>query len=96
MTALEKFQAFLRDRFPLDLRDLDFGIYRLLHLRYRKIESFLEEQLPRRVIEAFDRMVGDGAGTLKTELDDLATKIQEDVSDDAILETDEINPVFDL
>ncbi|WP_028323200.1 hypothetical protein [Desulfatirhabdium butyrativorans] len=62
MTALEKFQAFLQDLFQLELADLDFGIYRLLHLRYREIESFLTDQLPRRAVEAFDRTTGDTPG----------------------------------
>jgi hypothetical protein len=39
MTALEKFQAFLRDRFPLDLTDLDFGIYRLLRILSARLPS---------------------------------------------------------
>jgi adenine-specific DNA-methyltransferase len=94
MTALNKFQAFLRDLFQLDLADLDFGIYRLLHIKHDEIAHFLDEQLPRRVTEAFERMAGDEAGTLKGEIDDLAAKIRKDVADDAILETGEINPDF--
>jgi hypothetical protein len=32
MKSLEKLQELLRDLFQLDLADLDFGMYRLLHL----------------------------------------------------------------
>ena len=94
MTSLHKFQVFLRELFQLDLADLDFGIYRLLHIKHREIEDFLGKQLPRRVTEAFERMSGDEAGTLKAEIVDLATKIREDVADDALLETGEINPDY--
>ena len=69
MAALEKFQSFLRDLFQLDLADLDFGIYRLLHIKHKEIENFIGEQLPRRVTEAFARMAGDEAGTLQNEID---------------------------
>jgi hypothetical protein len=96
VAALEKFQAFLRELFQLDLADLDFGIYRLLHIKHDEIADFLNEQLPRRVMEAFERMAGDAAGTLKAEIDELAAKIREDVADDAILETGAINPDFQL
>ena len=94
MTSLHKFQVFLRELFQLDLADLDFGIYRLLHIKHREIEDFLDKQLPRRVTEAFERMSGDEAGTLKAEIVDLATKIREDVADDALLETGEVNPDY--
>ncbi len=46
MAALEKFQSFLRDLFQLDLADLDFGIYRLLHIKHEEIENFIGEQFP--------------------------------------------------
>ncbi|HEV8439069.1 MAG TPA: hypothetical protein VGT40_13310 [Methylomirabilota bacterium] len=52
MTPFERLRTLLRDLLRLDLADLDFGLYRLLHLRRDEIESFLAEQLPRRVDEA--------------------------------------------
>ena len=49
MNALDRLQAFFRELFLLDLADLDFGIYRLYHLKQEEIETFIAKQLPREV-----------------------------------------------
>jgi hypothetical protein len=50
---LARLQVLLRDLFQYDYADLDFGIYRLLRLKRGEVETFLTEQLPRRVDEVF-------------------------------------------
>jgi len=49
-------QDLLRDLFELDTADLDFGLYRLLHLKRAELEAFITEQLPSRVDEAFQQL----------------------------------------
>lgn len=43
VNSLEKLQELLRDLFQLDMTDLDFGLYRLLHLKRHEMEAFLTE-----------------------------------------------------
>lgn len=47
MGALKQLQDLLCNLFQLELADLDFGLYRLLHLKKEEVEAFLTEQLPR-------------------------------------------------
>ena len=49
----------LREIFEIDKSDLDFGIYRILNIRKKEIEKFLEEGLPKRVQETLAPFAGD-------------------------------------
>ena len=49
---LERFITLLKGIFELDKSDLDFGIYRIMNIRKKEIEKFLEEGLPARVKDA--------------------------------------------
>jgi adenine-specific DNA-methyltransferase len=72
MSVLQQLQTLLRDLFQLDLADLAFGIYRLFRTKRDEIEAFLEEQLPRRVGEAFQAVAGEERAVLERELAELA------------------------
>lgn len=67
----ERLQALLRTLFQLDLADLDFGLYRLFHLRRTEIEEFISEQLPREVDEAFAAVSAEEKQQLEEELEDI-------------------------
>ena len=86
MNSLAQFQALLRELFQLDLADLDFGLYRLLHLKRKEVETFLTEQLPRHVEEAFQGMVGTERAALEKEVAELATRVRNEVAENALLE----------
>jgi adenine-specific DNA-methyltransferase len=94
MNTLSHLQNLLRELFQLDLADLDFGLYRLFHLKRHEIEAFLAEQLPRRVKEAFQTAAGEDSAALERELSDLAKRVRTEIADDAILESGEINPEY--
>lgn len=94
MSALSQLQALLRDLFQLDLADLDFGLYRLLRLKREEVEAFLTEQLPRRVDEAFQSMAGEERTVLEKEISDLASRIQEEIAEDALLPDGEVKPEY--
>lgn len=49
----------LREIFEIDKSDLDFGIYRILNIRKKEIEKFLEEGLPKRVQETLAPFAAD-------------------------------------
>ena len=84
MDALKRFQDLMRDLFQFDMSDLDFGLYRLLRLKRDEIETFLKEQLPRKVDEAFASMAQEEKAVLKASVDELAGSIREKVAEDAI------------
>jgi len=94
MNALEKLQELLRDLFQLDMADLDFGLYRLLHLKRHEIEAFLTEQLPKRVNEAFQVMAGQEFKDIEKDLAELRGKLRENLGEDALLENGEVNPEY--
>ena len=43
--GLERLKALLREMFQLDRGDLDFGLYRIMNLKAREVEAFLEDEL---------------------------------------------------
>ena len=73
--ALQRLQELLRDLFQFDYADLDFGIYRLLRLKRGEVESFLTEQLPRRVDEVFKGAAGDVHATSEREFAGLCEEV---------------------
>ena len=48
---LDRFIDLMKGIFEIDKSDLDFGIYRIMNIRKREIETFLTEGLPKRVKE---------------------------------------------
>jgi len=92
MSSLERFQKLLRELFQLDLADLDFGLYRLFHLKRAEIEAFITEQLPREVNEAFAEVSAEERERLEEELENLKAQIKEQISEDAFLPTGELKP----
>lgn len=48
---LDRFVSLMKGIFELDKSDLDFGIYRIMHIRKQEIEKFLSEGLPQKVQE---------------------------------------------
>jgi adenine-specific DNA-methyltransferase len=91
MESLRKLQELLRELFQLEFADLDFGLYRLLHLKRQEVEAFLTEQLPRRVGEAFRGMAGEERSALEKEVSELTERIRTHIASDAILESGEPN-----
>ena len=53
--SFEKLKAKLRELFELDKADLDFGIYRILHVRHKEIAEFLDKHLEKTVREALQQ-----------------------------------------
>lgn len=44
---IEKFQELLKELFPFDAADLDFGIYRIMNKKRGAIERFIAEDSPK-------------------------------------------------
>lgn len=86
-----RLKSLLRELFQLDVADLDFGLYRLFHLKRDEVEAFLNKQLPAEVVRAFDAAAGAEREALQKRVDDLARRARESVADDAILPSGEPN-----
>lgn len=48
-----KFTNLLKEMFQLDQPELDFGIYRIMHARKDDINRFIEQDLPKKIADAF-------------------------------------------
>jgi hypothetical protein len=96
VSALSQLQNLLRDLFQLELADLDFGLYRLLHLKRHEIEALLTEQLPRGVDTVFLGMAVEERAALQQEVSNLAAHINQEVAEDALLPSGEISAEYRL
>ncbi|MEW6448795.1 MAG: site-specific DNA-methyltransferase [Bacillota bacterium] len=94
MDSLTRLQSLFRELFQFDFADLDFGLYRLFHLKRAEVEAFINEQLPREAEAAFAELGGADQARLEEELHELAGQVREHIADDAILSTGEINPEY--
>ncbi|NPV52167.1 MAG: site-specific DNA-methyltransferase [Firmicutes bacterium] len=92
--ALKKLQSLFRELFQFDFADLDFGLYRLFHLKRAEIEAFISEQLPREVDAVFEAITGEEQERLQAELTTLTQQVREQITEDAILPTGEVNPQY--
>ena len=73
---LKRFQELLRNIFQFDSADLDFGIYRILNYKRNQIETFISEQLPEIVNEAFGQYAVAERAILEQELAQLKERIE--------------------
>ena len=87
-----RLKGLFRELFQLDVADLDFGLYRIFHLKRAEVEAFLDKQLPAEINRAFEAAAGAERETLQKRLEDLAERARESVHDDAILPSGEPNP----
>lgn len=94
MNALERLQNLFRELFQLDVADLDFGIYRLLHLKRDEVEAFLTRDLPAAVDKEFKAAAGAEQATLQKDLKELAERIRQDIGPDALQSNGEPAPTF--
>lgn len=91
---MKRLQSLFRELFQLDFADLDFGIYRLFHIKRAEIERFINEQLPREVDVAFRIATDKEKEQLKANLEKLAQEVRKQISEDAILQNGEANPQY--
>ena len=68
MEKFDRLKELLRTMFQLDRGDLDFGLYRIMNLKAREIEEFLENDLLPQVQAALAGNVADRQAELEKEL----------------------------
>ncbi len=69
----KKLQDKLRELFQLDQPDLDFGFYRVMHAKAKRIDQYLNADLPNKIGAAF-KDAGDGAAAEKKAAYDTAVQ----------------------
>lgn len=79
MDSLDRFQALLRDLFQLDTADLDFGIYRLYHIRRDEIEAFITKQIPETVAATFGQADESERVEIQRQVEEAARAIRDEV-----------------
>ncbi len=84
-TNLERLQDLLRELFQFDLADLDFGLYRLFHLKQAEIEAFIGEQLPREVEAAFGHVTAADREIAQRRVEELTAQVRQNLGEDALL-----------
>ena len=92
MDSLTKLQDFLRDLFRFDLADLDFGLYRIFHLKRTEIEAFIREELPRKVDETFAEVLSKEAEQARREYETCKAELLQALGEDALLPDGRIVP----
>ena len=79
---LDRFIDLMKGIFEIDKSDLDFGIYRIMNIRKREIETFLTEGLPKRVQETLapfadnSDAIREEMAALKKKFDDFGMEIE--------------------
>jgi adenine-specific DNA-methyltransferase len=84
MDALTRLQSLLKDLFQLDSADLDFGLYRLYHIKRQELEAFIQEQIPESVRQAFQAVEEGQKDALQDDVEALAQRIRAEVDNDPI------------
>ena len=90
--ALTLLQTFFRDLFQFDLADLDFGLYRLFHLKREEIEQFIVAGLPREVEAAFSEYTTEENAQAQMAYDDLKARMLDEFGQDALLPDGNVSP----
>jgi adenine-specific DNA-methyltransferase len=92
MHALKKFQELLGDVFQFESSDLDFGIYRILNYKRDEVEKFINQKLPQIIEDAFQKHKENLYEDIHEEYERVRRKVIEDLGEDAITPTGELNP----
>lgn len=68
MQPKENLKALLRELFQLDNTDLDFGIYRILNIKSKEVEQFINEELDKKIEEVKSKILERESVDLQAEL----------------------------
>ena len=77
-TSLPKLQKLLQKLFRVDAADLNFGIYRIINFRRDRLQTFIDDELPKRVNEVLN--ANPERESAYQELKNLANQIHDNIS----------------
>ncbi|MFN0141343.1 MAG: DNA methyltransferase [Pyrinomonadaceae bacterium] len=75
----EELKALLRELFQLDKTDLDFGIYRIMNMRSKDVEDFIDNTLPAALLEVTSKLAGRGKEAAKADLAEARSALVEHI-----------------
>ena len=78
-TSLPKLQKLLQKLFRADTADLNCGIYRIINFRRDRLQTFIDDELPKRVNEVLD--ANPEIESAYQELENLANQIRNDLGE---------------
>jgi len=78
----ENFIELLKELFQLNNTDLDFGIYRILKLRSRDVEEFINKVLPEKLEEVKKKLADRASADVKRDLETVTTELKTSYGDD--------------
>jgi len=92
--SLGKFQDLLKTLFQFEASDLDFGIYRVLNYKRDLIEKFINDDLARKVDEAFSKYQEKISEKINEEFEQKKQEVIKTLGEDALTTTGDIKEQF--
>lgn len=80
--AQQEFTRLLRELFQLDQSDLDFGIYRIMRLRAKDVEAFINDELPKDLQAAREELATRGLDEVRVVRDEARQQLLDNFGTD--------------
>jgi len=74
----QQLKALLRELFQLNNTDLDFGIYRILNIKAKEVEDFIDRDIDAKIESVKSKILDRQSGDIKSELERLKTELEKD------------------
>lgn len=74
----QQLKDLLRELFQLNNTDLDFGIYRILNIKAKEVEEFIEKDIDAKIESVKDKIIDRQGGDIKAELEEAKAKLEKD------------------
>ena len=84
----QQLKDLLRELFQLNNTDLDFGIYRILNIKAKEVEEFIEKDIDAKIESVKDKIIDRQSGDIKAELEEAKAKLEKDFQVDFKAEGD--------
>ena len=78
----QQLKDLLRELFQLNNTDLDFGIYRVLNIKAKEVEAFIEKDIDAKIENVKSKILDRQSGDIKAELERLKTELQNEFDPD--------------
>jgi adenine-specific DNA-methyltransferase len=94
MDTIQKFQDLLKKLFQFEASDLDFGIYRILNYKRDRIEKFIQEDLKKKVEDAFAKHKDKRLADINRRFEEAKEKVAQTLGKEAFTPTGELKEEF--
>jgi adenine-specific DNA-methyltransferase len=74
----QQLKDLLRELFQLNNTDLDFGIYRILNIKAKEVEAFIEKDIDAKIESVKDKIIDRQSGDIKAKLEEAKAKLEKD------------------